>query len=118
MQLGNDPAGENVAMNVDCVAVQARPRPQFKWFIGTTEIQGEMVDSAENESNDGKADYIQTMKYLANAKHNGQILRCEVEHLGYTEAQKAEGANVITKNLELYCKCWTELRFLSFKVGF
>ena len=62
------------------------------------------MDSAENDANDGKADYIQTLKYFANAKHNGQTLKCEVTHLGYSEAQKAEGANVITRNLELYCK--------------
>ena len=39
VKLGNDPNGAGVQMDVDCVAVQARPRPEFKWFIGSTEIQ-------------------------------------------------------------------------------
>ena len=39
VKLGGEPGGEGVQMDVDCVAVQARPRPEFKWFIGATEIQ-------------------------------------------------------------------------------
>ena len=73
-------------------------------------FQGEKVDSAENDGNDGKADYIQTLKYFPKTKHNGQTLKCEASHLGYSEMQKAEGVNIIEKNLELYCKL--ELNFI------
>ena len=38
VRLGAEPNVENVEMYFDCVAVQARCRPVFKWFIGSTEI--------------------------------------------------------------------------------
>ncbi len=32
-------ADQGEERNIDCVATDARPRPEFKWFIGNTEIQ-------------------------------------------------------------------------------
>jgi hypothetical protein len=50
------------------------------WYIGDTPIQGDIDEDEENSDSQGKADYIQTLTYYANSKHNGQRLRCEIEH--------------------------------------
>ena len=111
---GNEVMGENIGttltdqgnaeLGVDCVAEAARPKPTFKWFIGDNEIQGTINDSVEKKQENGKADYVETLTYYADAKHNGKALRCEIIHAGYTEAQKERMENKIEKNLELFCK--------------
>ncbi len=92
-------------MSFDCVANQARPKPNFRWFIGQTEIKGVKTDQELNKGTDGKADYVQTLKYFADPKHNGQELKCVVDHMAYSDAQLADKENEITKRLELLCEC-------------
>lgn len=67
-------------------------------------LQGDVVDSEENQSPDGKADYTQIFSYIADPSHNGQKLRCYVDHLGYTEAQIESKENTAEADLELLCK--------------
>ena len=63
-----------------------------------------MTDKQENEQANGKMDYVQTLKYYPDPKHNNHDLRCVVEHEAYTEAQINEKRNEISKKLELFCK--------------
>ena len=49
-----------------------------------------MTDTEENVDASGKGDYVQTLKYYAIARHNGQQLRCVVNHVAYSEMDKAE----------------------------
>jgi hypothetical protein len=72
---------------VDCVAEQARPPPQFQWFLGEDELKAEITPRSE-EKDGGKKDYIETLKYYPNQDHDGKTLRCEVTHQAYTQVQK------------------------------
>lgn len=67
-------------------------------------LQAHYEDSIENEDGEGKADYVQTMRYFAASKHNGQTLRCQIEHMGYTDAQLQSGIDKAEKALTIYCK--------------
>lgn len=48
--------------------------------------------------------YIQTFKYFPNAEHNGQSLRCEVDHMAYSEAQLENEENIVETQLDLFYK--------------
>ena len=52
----------------------------------------------------GKRDYVQTLKYFPDPKHNGHDIKCVVEHTAYSEVAKNEKINEISRKLELYCK--------------
>ena len=95
--------GTESKLDVECIAYQSRPKPEFRWFIGQTPINAN-TEVIEENNNDGKVDYISRLSYYANVKHNNQELRCVVEHMAYTEVQKAEEFNVAKKVLELFCK--------------
>ncbi|XP_059094957.1 cell adhesion molecule 1-like isoform X2 [Tigriopus californicus] len=88
---------------IECVALQTRPKPSFKWFIDSNPINAEFVDTQE-EGGDGKVNYIQTFKYFPNAEHNGQSLRCEVDHMAYSEAQLENEENIVETQLDLFYK--------------
>eukprot|EP00095_Tigriopus_kingsejongensis_P001483 maker-scaffold124_size330879-snap-gene-1.22 protein:Tk01483 transcript:maker-scaffold124_size330879-snap-gene-1.22-mRNA-1 annotation:"fasciclin-3 precursor" len=93
-------------VDLECVASDTRPRPTFKWFIDSNPLDGEFVDSEEDgeDGENGKMVYVQTFKYFPNAIHNGQSLRCEVDHMAYSEAQLANNENVVETNLDLFYK--------------
>jgi len=123
------PPGDTLALDVGgqtessrrvtCEAKAARPAPVFKWFIGETEITGDVVNDEKDIGGD-KADYTSVLTYHAATKHNGQELRCQVEHEGYTQAQLAEGANRASLKLALAYKPVpqkTELKFFNLKLG-
>ena len=67
-------------------------------------LQGEVNDKEENVQQNGKRDFVQTLKYFPDPKHNGHDIKCVVEHSAYTEATLNERRNEVSRKLELYCK--------------
>ena len=65
------------------MATEARPRAEFTWFIGSTQLNAN-VQQREEVGTDGKMTYISTLEYNAAPKHSGDMLKCQVNHLGYT----------------------------------
>ena len=94
---------EKTQLKVDCVATEARPRAEFKWYIGSTELNAN-VDNREEEGTDGKMTYISTLEYNAAPKHSGQMLKCEVNHMGFTMQAIADESNIAQASLDLKCK--------------
>jgi hypothetical protein len=66
--------------------------------------QAAITPSEANETPGGKADFTETLVYIADPNHNGQELRCVLEHMGYSLAQLEESDNIATQTLELLCK--------------
>jgi hypothetical protein len=87
---------------VKCMAFGARPAPTFNWYIGQNLING-VIEQTEEES-EGKVNYVSTLKYFADPMHNGQELKCEVAHMGYSMAQLEDLENWATADLSLECK--------------
>ena len=75
-----------------------------KHYIKHLCLQGETNEKEENIQQNGKRDYVQTLKYFPDPKHNGHDIKCQVEHSAYTEATLSEGRNEVSRKLELYCK--------------
>lgn len=92
-----------------CVAKAARPRPEFEWYIGETRIEGETTDSSEDVDEAGKGDFVQSLRYYADPRHNGQALKCVVTHPAYSKQQLADGDNTRQKLLQLFCE-WQQGR--------
>ena len=63
-------------------------------------LQGDLTNSEENPQN-GRRDFVQTIKYFPEFKHNDQVLKCVVNHPEYTKAAINEGRNMVEKKLEL-----------------
>ena len=92
---------------VDCVATGARPMPEFSWFIGDTKLNAN-IQRRDEESDDGKITSISTLEYNAAPKHSGEMLRCEVEHMGYTMVQLEDRSNMAEAQLNLQCKFFND----------
>ena len=67
-------------------------------------FQGQVSDKEENVQENGKRDFVQTLTYFPDPKHNGHDIKCVVQHSAFTEAALSEGRNEVSKELELYCK--------------
>ena len=78
---------DKAEVNVECIAEQARPSPTFTWFLGDDQLLEEISARTEGKDN-GKNNYIETLKYVPNGKDDGKILRCLVQHQAYTDVQK------------------------------
>ncbi len=90
---------------IDCVAIGSRPKPIFSWFIGDTKLNAETTESRENYDDAAeKGDYVSTLTYHGDTRHNGQDVRCEVEHGGYTAQQIEAGENKQMRKLDLFCE--------------
>ena len=85
------------------------------FHLALLSFQGVTSDRIENEQSNGKKDYIQTLKYFGDPKHNGHKLTCVVSHMAYSEAQLAAEENKISMELELLCKLLRA--FLSLQRG-
>jgi len=59
------------------------------------------VDNREEEGTDGKMTYISTLEYNAAPKHSGQMLKCEVNHMGFTMQAIADESNIAQASLDL-----------------
>ena len=88
---------------VDCLATEARPRAEFNWYIGNTKLNAN-VNIREEEGTDGKITYISTLEYNAAPKHSGQMLKCEVDHMGFTMQAIEDQSNIAQASLNLKCK--------------
>ena len=53
---------------------------------------------------DDKKTYISTLDFYPVPMHNGQELKCEVAHDGYSMQQIEEQVNVAKASLQLECK--------------
>jgi len=91
---------ETKQLFVDCVATEARPRAEFTWFIGTTQLNAN-VQNREEVGTDGKMTYISTLEYNAAPKHSGDMLKCQVNHLGYTMQALEDQSNIAEATLDL-----------------
>jgi len=70
--------------------------------------QGDIRESVNNWTPDGKADYLETLSYIASPYHNGEELRCVVDHIGYSQYQLVLEDNVARVRLEFLCKAFCE----------
>jgi len=86
---------------IQCVAGQARPQPTFIWLLGGVPVNGKTDSIKADQSTTGLHNYIQTFEYNPANNHNGKKLTCELEHYGFTDAQKAEGSNKASIALEV-----------------
>lgn len=67
-------------------------------------LQGEISSNSE-EASAGKKNYIETLRYYPSWKHDGKILRCQVEHQAYTDIQKEGKENEAEVVLRVQCMC-------------
>jgi len=89
---------------IDCVATGARPAPtEFIWYIGDTQLSAN-TDIKEAAAEDGSMTYTSTLEYNAAPKHSGQLLKCQVDHKGYTAQQVADNAPIAEQTLNLQFK--------------
>jgi len=89
---------------IDCVATGARPAPtEFIWYIGDTQLKANTAIKEEAGEN-GKMTYISTLEYNAAPKHSGQLLKCQVDHKGYTAQQVSDNAPIAEQVLNLQFK--------------
>merc|ERR1711971_1381662 len=89
---------------IDCVASGARPAPtEFMWYIGDTKLDAN-IKTREDEGENGKINFVSTLEYNAAPKHSGQMIKCVVDHKGYTALQIDDGSNVATAELNLKFK--------------
>jgi len=85
---------------VDCVATGARPAVEFNWYIGETKLNAH-IKLSEEEGEDGKKTYISTLQFSAAPKHDGEELKCEAVHQGYSVQAIADEANWAKAQLNL-----------------
>ena len=88
---------------VDCVATGARPAAEFAWYIADTKLNAN-IKVREEAGEDGKMTYTSTLEYNAAPMHSGSLLKCEVNHMGYTMVQIEDRSNVAESQLNLKCK--------------
>jgi len=112
LKMDGQPITGPIDMNLDtqvqafiaCVATGARPAPtEFIWSIGATEIKGN-TEIKEEALENGKMTYTSTLEYNAAPKHSGQMLKCEVNHQGYTTQQISDLAPIAEQTLNLQFK--------------
>ena len=95
---------------IDCVAVGGRPAPTFNWYIGDQKLNANIEPSEETDEK-GVILYKSQVEYNADPKHNGQNLRCEVVHMGYTTQQMADSQNLLQAMLNLQCTGCAEIKY-------
>ena len=83
---------------VNCVTSGARPAPKFIWYIGNDKLNANTEVIEENGL------VKSSLEYNADPIHNGQSLKCEIEHMGYTTAALADSENEVAAELDLTCK--------------
>jgi len=83
---------------VNCVTSGARPTPKFIWYIGNDKLNA----NTEVIEEDGLVK--SSLEYNADPIHNGQQLKCEIEHMGYTTQALADAENEVSAELDLSFK--------------
>ena len=84
----------------NCVAVGGKPAPSFNWYVGEEKLNATIEASEETDEN-GVILYKSQLEYNADVNHNGQSLRCEVIHEGYTAKQMMYSENIVQVKLNL-----------------
>ena len=85
---------------INCVAVGGKPAPSFNWYVGEEKLNATIEASEETDEN-GVILYKSQLEYNAVRMHNGQSLRCEVIHEGYTAKQMMYSENIVQVKLNL-----------------
>jgi len=83
---------------VNCVTSGARPAPKFIWYIGNDKLNANTEVIEENGL------VKSSLEYNADPIHNGQQLKCEIEHMGYTTQALADSENEVSAELDLTFK--------------
>ena len=65
---------------------------------------GKKSSTSDNTNNNGKANYIETLKYFPSFKHDGKKLRCEVTHEAYSKVALENNENEADVVLKITCK--------------
>ena len=101
LRLGSDEKSA-AAIEFECLALGARPAPEFKWYVGQAEVKkGDVEDRPGKVEQSGeKRDYAQLLKYAPSPKDTGRSIRCIVEHPGYGDGKGHE----VSVRLDLYFK--------------
>ena len=86
---------------INCVAVGGKPAPSFNWYVGEEKLNATIEASEETDEN-GVILYKSQLEYNADVNHNGQSLRCEVIHEGYTAKQMMYSENIVQVKLHLH----------------
>ena len=92
---------ESNQSNIQCIATGARPAPTFKWYIADELLENITVTESKEDVEDGKANYISTFDYVGKPKDVAQMLKCEVIHPGYDNADRQDGINLAKAQLKL-----------------
>ena len=108
LEQGENHLRDSIDLNLDyqsksvitCVAVGGKPAPTFNWFIGDKKLNATIEASEETDEN-GVILYKGQLEYNADRTHNGQDLRCEVIHTGYTAKQIEDSENIVEAKLNL-----------------
>ena len=87
--------------NIQCIATGARPAPNFKWYIADELLENITVTETKEDVEDGKANYMSTFDYTGQPKDVAQMLKCEVIHPGYDNADRQDGINLAKAQLKL-----------------
>ena len=87
--------------NIQCIATGARPAPNFKWYIADELLENITVTASKEDVEDGKANYMSTFDYTGQPKDVAQMLKCEVIHPGYDNADRQDGINLAKAQLKL-----------------
>lgn len=91
-----------------CTATGAYPAPEFKWFISNSkeliEDNGNTKITPDIDDDNGRITYISTLTRKLEPSDHGKILRCEVEHAGFTDRQIIQKRNQYEIDLNLQFK--------------
>ena len=80
LRLGSDEKSA-AAIEFECLALGARPAPEFRWYVGEAEVkEGDVEDRPEEVAQpDGKRDYAQVLKYTVSPKDMGKNIRGAIQ---------------------------------------
>ena len=98
---------------IQCIATGARPTPNFKWYIADELLENITVSESKEDVEDGKANYMSTFDYTGQPKDVAQMLKCEVIHPGYDNADRQDGINLAKAQLKLRLE---HIIFLKFTI--
>ena len=83
------------------MAVGGKPAPTFNLYIGDQKLNVTIEAFEEESDGTGIISYKGQLEYNADRTHNGQNLKCEVIHTGYTTKQIVDSENIVEAKLNL-----------------
>ena len=109
LEQGGNVLSDSIDINLDyqnqslinCVAVGGKPAPTFNWYVGGKKLNAN-VEAFEGETDEnGVILYKSQLEYNADRTQNGQNLRCEVIHTGYTAKQIIDSEIIVEVKLNI-----------------